>query len=143
MEVISAPRDPKLPHFFINLRADDGLRLIGGIGLGRDGDDVELGYWIGRPYRGQGYAGEAVKSVLNNAWMLGHSRIVARHVADNEATAHVLIKAGFHSTGIIGTRHSEVRGGDVEVMTFIAECPAISGLSETPSIAANSPSLLA
>ena len=33
-EIISAPRDPLLPHFFINLRSDDNLTLIGSIGLG-------------------------------------------------------------------------------------------------------------
>lgn len=143
METISAPRDPLLPHFFINLRTDDGLKLIGGIGLGRDGDDVELGYWIGRAFQGQGYAGEAVAAVLNNAWMLGHPRIVARHVADSEATARVLTRAGFQVTGEIGRRHSHARGGDVEVMTFVAERPAMAGLAAPPVSIANPPDLMA
>jgi ribosomal-protein-alanine N-acetyltransferase len=143
MEVIAAPRDPRLPHFFINLRTDDGLKLIGGVGLGRDGDDVELGYWIGRAYWGQGYASEAVEAVLNNAWMLGHPRIVARHVADSEATVHVLTKAGFRSTGETSKRYSEARGGDVEVMTFVAERPAMPGLSDTEPLAEENPNLLA
>lgn len=143
MEVIAAPRDPRLPHFFINLVTEDGTKLIGGIGLGRDGDDVELGYWIGRAYWGHGYASEAVKAVLNNAWMLGHSRIVARHVADNEATAHVLTKAGFRSTGETSKRFSEVRGGDVEVMKFVAERPAMPGLTESAPLVEENPNLLA
>jgi len=140
-EMISAPRDPLLPHFFINLRNDDGLKLIGGIGLGQAGDDVELGYWIGRSYWGHGYASEAVAAVLNNSWMLGHSRITARHIADSEATAHVLLKAGFQATGEIGTRYSDARGGDVEVMTFVAERPAIPGLAASPVTAENAPKL--
>jgi len=143
MEAISAPRDPLLPHFFINLRTDDGLKLIGGIGLGRDGEDVELGYWIGRDYWGQGFAGEAVEAVLKNAWMLGHPRIVANHVADSEATARVLLKAGFHPTGTIGTRYSRARGGDVEVMTYVADRPAMPGLIATPAKVVNAPNLTA
>jgi [ribosomal protein S5]-alanine N-acetyltransferase len=132
-EAIGQIRSPLLPHFFINLRTEDGLKLIGGIGLGRDGDDVELGYWIGRAYWGQGYASEAVKAVLGNAWMLGHERIVARHVADSEANASVLTKAGFRSTGEIGTRYSEARGGDIEVMTFVAERPAMPDFADNAS----------
>ncbi len=143
MDVIAAPRDPLLPHFFINLVSDDGTRLIGSIGLGRDGDDVELGYWIGRAYWGHGYASEAVEAVLNNAWMLGHKRIVARHVADSEATAHVLTKTGFRSTGETSRRFSEVRGGKVEVMTFVAERAAMPDLSDTAPLAKENPNLLA
>jgi len=142
-ELISAPRDPLLPHFFINLRSDDGLKLIGGIGLGYEEGEVELGYWIGRAYWGRGFASEAVAAVLNNAWMLGHSRILARHVADNEATAQVLTKAGFCATGEIGKRFSEARGGDVEVMTYVAERPAMQVLTKSPAAAVSSPSLTA
>jgi [ribosomal protein S5]-alanine N-acetyltransferase len=142
-EIIGAPRDPLLPHLFINLRADDGLKLIGGIGLGRDRDEIELGYWIARAYWGQGYASEAVAAVVKNAWMLGHPRIIARHVADSEATAHVLLKAGFRATGEIGKRHSEARGGDVEVMTFVAERPAMPGLDELSAAAEDSPNVTA
>jgi RimJ/RimL family protein N-acetyltransferase len=137
-EIIATPRDPLLPHFFINLRSDDGLKLIGGIGLADGGGDVELGYWIGRAYWGHGYASEAVQAMLNSAWMLGHDRIVARHVADSEATAQVLIKAGFKPTGEFITRYSHARGGDVELMTYVAECPAMAGLGDTPAVSAES-----
>lgn len=142
-EIISAPRDPLLPHFFINLRSDDSLTLIGSIGLGRAGEDVELGYWIGRSYWGHGFASEAVAAVLNNAWMLGHPRIIARHFCENEATAHVLTKAGFRATGEVGTRYSEARGCEAEVMTFIAERTAMRALDESPVIAVSSPNLIA
>ena len=140
-EIIGAPRDPLLPHFFINLRSDDGLKLIGGIGLAEDGDEVELGYWIGRAYWGHGYAGEAVRALLKSAWMLGHQRIVARHVADSEATAQVLLKSGFRPTGEFGTRYSYARGCDVEVMTYVAECPAMAGLADTAVVPAQPPDL--
>lgn len=140
-EIISAPRDPLLPHFFIYHRSDDGLSLIGSIGLARDGGDVELGYWIGRAFWGQGFASEAAAAVLNNAWMLGHPRIIARHFTENEATAHVLTNAGFRSTGEIGTRYSEMRGGEAEVMTYVAERAALPDLVETPEASMNVPNL--
>jgi len=142
-EVIARPRDPLLPHFFIYLRAEEGLKLIGGIGLGQLGDDVELGYWIGRAYWGQGYASEAVAALVNNAWMLGHARLVAKHVADSKATAQVLTKAGFHATGELGTRFSEARGGDVEVTTFVAERPAMPIFGSIPRVSASEPNLTA
>src|SRR3546814_3973361 len=47
-EYLDRPRDPRLPHFFMYLRGVHGAKLVGGIGLGKFGDDVEVGYWIDR-----------------------------------------------------------------------------------------------
>lgn len=99
------PHESLLPHFFINLRGSTGSRLIGSIGLGRPGSDVELGYWIARQFRGRGYAAEAVRAVLMQARLLGHRRILASHFADND-TADVLESVGFSDTGAIQRRYS-------------------------------------
>ena len=69
--------------------------MIGSVGLGRHGDDIELGYWIARSHWGQGYATEAARAVLGLAEALGHRRIFAGHFADNPASGRVLAKAGF------------------------------------------------
>lgn len=119
-EYISRPRDPLLPHFFINLRDDAGARLIGGIGLGQSGDDVELGYWIASQHRGRGYAAEAVKALLAEARMLGHREIVALHFADNEASAKVLQSSGFKATGETRTRFSVGRGVEAQARLYVA-----------------------
>jgi RimJ/RimL family protein N-acetyltransferase len=54
-------------RFAIALRETD--RLIGGVGLdGSTGDDSEepaLGYWVGQPHWGNGYAREAVAAVID------------------------------------------------------------------------------
>src|SRR5690242_15838575 len=54
-------------RFAIALKQTD--RLIGGVGLdGSTGDDSEepaLGYWLGQPYWGNGYASEAVAAVID------------------------------------------------------------------------------
>ena len=54
-----------------------------------------LGYWIGRPHRGQGLASEAVSSlVLFGFDVLELDRIEARHLDRNTASGRVLAKAG-------------------------------------------------
>ena len=107
-----------LPSFFVTLPGAKGASLIGCAGLGRDGDDVELGYWIARDHWCRGFATEAVLSVLSVARALGHKRIVASHFVDNPASGRVLEKAGFRS--ILGTsrRFSLGRGADAPSRRF-------------------------
>ncbi|MDE8652944.1 GNAT family N-acetyltransferase [Novosphingobium album (ex Liu et al. 2023)] len=119
-EYLARPRHRLLPNFFIYARSFGGPRLVGGIGLGRDGDDVELGYWIVRAHRGKGYAAEAVRAVLAQARMLGHRQIVARHFADNETSARVLESTGFKPTGETRPRFSTGRGGEAPAMLYVA-----------------------
>ena len=101
-----------LPNFFITLPGAAGARLIGSVGLTRDSGDIELGYWIGRPYWGQGYATEAARTVMSLARSLGHPRLVAHHFVDNPASGRVLRKLGFRPTGVVRDRFSLGRGGD-------------------------------
>lgn len=100
-----------LPQFFITVPSAEGTKLIGSVGLSRDGDDVELGYWIARSHWGQGYATEAARAVLSQARAMGHRRIVAGHFVDNPASGRVLRKVGFRPTGERRIRYSEGRRG--------------------------------
>lgn len=90
--------------------ADEGL--IGVIGLFTTPEArVELGYWIGRPYWGRGYATEATRSALDwarSAWKKRY--VVAGHFADNDASGRVLVKAGFLYTGVVEHKPSIARG---------------------------------
>jgi RimJ/RimL family protein N-acetyltransferase len=106
----SRQQDRMLPSFFVTLPSAEGARLIGSVGLSRDGDDVELGYWIGRPFWGQGYATEAARAMLSLAKVLGHKRLVAGHLVDNPASGRVLRKLGFCPTGVVRKRFSLGRG---------------------------------
>ena len=101
-----APRDRRLPHFLITLPGADGARLVGSIGLGIDDGDVELGYWIARPYWGQGYATEAARAVITQARAIGHRRLVATHFLENPASGRVLQKVGFRPAGEVRQRYS-------------------------------------
>jgi [ribosomal protein S5]-alanine N-acetyltransferase len=76
--------------------------LCGGIGLRIDGDHcrAELGYWIGRPYWGNGYATEASKAVVHYGFAtLGLHRIFACHFGNNPSSGRVLEKIGMRPEG--------------------------------------------
>ncbi|PEQ12963.1 GNAT family N-acetyltransferase [Novosphingobium sp. PC22D] len=124
---LEQPRDPFLPHFFIYLRGAHGSRLVGGIGLGRHGNEVELGYWIAQAHRGRGYAAEAVRAVLAQARALGHHRIYASHFADNGASARVLQSVGFAPTGDIRCRFAAGRESEAPARIFVADLDHIPG----------------
>ena len=94
-------------------------RLIGGAGFYRRPSGVaELGFWLGRPWWGQGYATEAARAVVRHGF--GNRRLPgfssARFV-DNVASARVLAKLGFDAVGR-GTIACAARGHDVEVITY-------------------------
>lgn len=115
-EFVELPQDRRYPHFLITLPTSEGSRLIGCIGLSPVDDGpgevaVELGYWIARDQWNRGYASEAARAMLSLARTLGHRRVTASHYADNPASAGVLRKIGFRSTGEVRPRFSLGRGG--------------------------------
>lgn len=116
---IERPVDRLLPHFFITLPKANGGELIGGIGLGRDGDEIGLGYWITSAHHGHGYAAEAIRAVLSMARTLGHKRIIASHIPDDPASAHVLEKVGFKPTVEVRSRLARKRAGKALPKTYL------------------------
>ena len=87
-------------RFAITLR-DDG-QLCGGVGLHIDKDHqhAELGYWIGVPYWGRGYATEAVRTVVRYGFeTLKLRRIYASCFAHNQTSTRVLQKIGMQYEG--------------------------------------------
>lgn len=109
----SATLDPMDVRMAIALPGVDGAPLIGQVGVDCSSDAPELGYWIARGYRGQGYASEAVQGILQIARMLGVRRVEAGHYIDNPASGAVLRKAGFRETGEIRPTHALGRGGQM------------------------------
>jgi ribosomal-protein-alanine N-acetyltransferase len=75
--------------------------VIGSLGIEQEGDkSLELGYWFGVPYWGQGFATEAASALLRFAFgWLAQCEIVAGYIVDNTASARVLGKLGFVRTG--------------------------------------------
>ena len=65
-------------------------------------DNAELGYWIGRPYWGHGYATEAAREVVRYAFEdLGLHRIHAEHLGSNSASGKVMQKIGMNCEGVM------------------------------------------
>jgi RimJ/RimL family protein N-acetyltransferase len=111
---LASPRDPVLPSFLIFERTDGAPGLVGSCGLGRrPSGAVELGYWIARPHWGRGIATEAGGALIDIARTLGLAQLEASHFIDNPASARVLDKLGFESTGIIAPRMNCARGEEV------------------------------
>jgi RimJ/RimL family protein N-acetyltransferase len=81
-------------------RADG--ELVGGCGLALlDGPAPEIGYWLGIPYWGQGYATEAVRAVIDYAFTeLDHQALQAGARVTNPASRRILEKCGFQWTGV-------------------------------------------
>ncbi|WP_428699329.1 GNAT family N-acetyltransferase [Stappia sp.] len=80
--------------------------VIGLVSITAPGDLAEhpdcptLGYWIGRPFQGFGYAGEAAAAALDWAFAAhGCQAVAARAFADNAASRKVLARLGFRETG--------------------------------------------
>lgn len=81
----------------------DRAELVGvcGVeGLGR-GDAPEIGYWIGAPYWGRGYATFGVRMLLEFVFNnLRLDSVAARSLEGNPASVRVLEKNGFRRVGV-------------------------------------------
>jgi RimJ/RimL family protein N-acetyltransferase len=96
-----AAQDPRRNRTFAV--EDRQFGLVGVLGFDeRRPQQTEVGYWLGRPFWGRGYATEALVGALRwaaAAW--GRRAVWAGHFDDNNASGQVLIKAGFLYTGEI------------------------------------------
>ncbi len=82
----------------IERQAEPGL--IGVIGVDRPHDIESLGYWLGVPYWGQGYATEAAGAVVDWAFRQAGIDTLASGAFDgNAASLNVQKKLGFRMTG--------------------------------------------
>ena len=95
--VLSAPET-----YAVCLKSDN--RAIGSIGLippmqshtEAAEDEVEVGYWIGVPFWGNGYIPEAVQEVLRYGFEdKGTDRIWVSHYEENFKSRRVIEKSGF------------------------------------------------
>jgi ribosomal-protein-alanine N-acetyltransferase len=81
-------------------------------------DHAELGYWIGKPYWGRGYATEAVRALIAHAFDAdGFAYVTAGHFADNPASARVIRKLGFADHGD-EMRDCSARGAATHCLTY-------------------------
>lgn len=89
-----------------------GGHLVGTVSLGIEPTHAvaELGYWIGLPFWGRGYATEASAGLLRFGFEeLGINRVQARHFTRNPASGRVMQKLGMTYEG---TQRQAVRKWD-------------------------------
>lgn len=83
-------------HWAILLQGD----FMGVVGVSRDDQGWELGYWIGQPFWGHGYAREAVAALLSHMSGIDDKLAITAGVfIDNPASSKLLLKLGFRKRG--------------------------------------------
>jgi [ribosomal protein S5]-alanine N-acetyltransferase len=116
---------PKENELRLAIRLRSTGRLCGGIGLHPDTQhsEAELGYWIGVPFWGNGYATEAARAVIEYGFQkLKLERIIASHFKGNDRSGRVLQRIGMHHEGSV--RHGVMKAGkllDLETYAIVRE----------------------
>ena len=113
------------------IRRTDGF-LVGGIGLllatdGRRRHRGELGYWLTKPYRGQGVMTRAVSAMIAYGFdTLGLKRIEATAFTHNPASQRVLERAGLSREGTLKGWHCK-DGKLIDAVMFAIVAPTHVG----------------
>ena len=99
-----------------------GLHLNGHTDMTDRDDECELGYWIGKPFWGQGLIPEASRELLRYAFeKLGMRAVWCGYYDGNEKSRKVQTKLGFvyqHKTeGLEVSLMNEIRTGHCNLMT--------------------------
>lgn len=76
-----------------------GAGLVGVIGLDGPAGARELGYWLGRPFWGRGWMGEAARAVVAAAFAAGEPRLVSGAFEGNARSLAIQRRLGFAETG--------------------------------------------
>ena len=81
--------------------------LVGALGLRiAPNPHGNVGYWIGRPFWGQGYATAAARAGIDSLFMhTALAWLMAAHLADNSGSARVLAKCGMNEVARIQVEH--------------------------------------
>ena len=107
--------------------------VIGAVGYMNAGDDVyEIGYWIGEPWWGRGFATEAVRRLIGFVFDdLGARKLTSGNFHDSPASGRVLKKCGFTYTGE-EEQWCETRGGRVTCRRLALARKEAQGPRATP-----------
>ncbi|HEY7298774.1 MAG TPA: GNAT family N-acetyltransferase [Xanthobacteraceae bacterium] len=97
--VFEASRGNCEAAFLITLMSGEIVGVCGITTAERRGP--ELGYWVGAPHWGHGYATEAARALIGHAFTnQGHATLSARVRVSNPASRRVLEKCGFQWSGV-------------------------------------------
>jgi RimJ/RimL family protein N-acetyltransferase len=92
--------------------------FLGMIGSRLTEDGADLGYWLGKPFWGQGYATEAAHALIDAIFSYTEIKeLSASARVINPASRHVIEKSGFQFTGS-DMADAPARNGRVAVDRF-------------------------
>lgn len=112
----SAFESGEATSFAITARESDALLGAFGIHVRQEHRCGEIGYWIGKPYWGHGYATEAGHAVLRYGFeQLDPNRIFACYFAENLQSGRVMEKLGMKYEGLL-RQHVKKWGAFVDVV---------------------------
>jgi len=103
VKYINAVHDGRVEGYVYAVTIAETGRLIGMCAVTNrpPSGDLEVGYWLGRAWWGQGYASEAASAVVDLAFRVtGTNVIYAGSRTVNPRSRQVLIKQGFEFTGL-------------------------------------------
>ena len=111
--------DPKRERVFLIEHEQEGPAGMLGFQVSDD-PFPEIGYWIGKPFWGRGFATEAAQAALDWAQRSWRRRAVAGgHFLDNPASGRVLEKCGFLYTGEVRRKHSAARDTEAPIRMMV------------------------
>ena len=127
----------------LNLAITLDGRMVGGVSvcaLDVQGADcladrtAELGFWLGQPWWGQGYAREAATGVIGHlAEARQFARLTSGHFVDNPVSGRVLADLGFTATGVVVQQRCLARGQTLEAVRY--QRPLVTGAVAAGSLA--------
>jgi RimJ/RimL family protein N-acetyltransferase len=113
--------DPSLPGWFqyaIELAEDKAHIGDVGVGLNDNGRQAEIGFTLAPAYQGRGFAGEAVRAVLDHLFRVrGLHKVSAECDARNDASARLLERVGFTREGRLRS-HTWIKGEWTDDLLF-------------------------
>lgn len=113
-------RTNKSGHGFLVCLKDDPAPVIGCAGWGKvPGLELpQVGYWIGEPYWGNGYATEAAQAMIDHAFTIGGLDVVGCGCrVTNAASRRVIDKCGFQYEGL-GMIRFRYHGGSLPILKY-------------------------
>jgi RimJ/RimL family protein N-acetyltransferase len=84
------------------LHRDELIGAVGYVAIGNG--SAEIGYWIGKPWWGSGFATEAASALVRYCFTTGgFKRLTCCHFEDNDASKRVIEKLGFRPSEAAST----------------------------------------
>ncbi len=124
-DILSAPET-----FCVTLKETGKIVGCAGFNFGEvasmklSGDEGELGYWIGKPFWGRGYATEAARRVVEHGFNdLGLLGIWGGYYEGNDRSCNVQKKLGFQDRGCVRGVYVEPLGEKRDMHLLYLERP--------------------